>query len=448
MRPRTVIVDGPHEDVPLSARRPRPPLLALLSMLLVVGTLMPATAVGADRTVVVVGTPPETTFHGRGWGHGVGMSQHGARGRALTGQTAAAILAHYYAGTTLGSKDPASMVRVLLLSKLAATASSPLAIIGRGGTFTIERIGSFPVDAKVSAWPASAGSTTWTLRVTSASGSVLKSTAVSGGFVVRPGIGASVLQLDSKPSTFDTYRGALRVRLSTTAIVVNEVGLDAYLRGVVPLEMPSSWPVEALRAQSIAARSYAAYRLHPTSGTFDVYDDTRSQVYRGVESEAASTNQAVADTAGVVLMSGGAIANAMFHSTGGGATEHNENVFVSASGAIVSSPVSYLRGSADRAPDGTSFDAGAPLATWRTASYTREELGSIFARDSRTHVGTLTRIDLSRRGVSGRLISVTLVGSLGTKRVSGDVFRAVFNANRPAADPELRSTLFDTKPIP
>jgi len=88
------------------------------------------------------------------------------------------------------------------------------------------------------------------------------------------------------------------------------------------------------------------------------------------------------------------------------------------------------------------------LATWRTASYTREELGSIFARDSRTHVGTLTRIDLSRRGVSGRLISVTLVGSLGTKRVSGDVFRAVFNANRPAADPELRSTLFDTKPIP
>src|SRR5687768_8736029 len=135
-------------------------------MLIVVGLLMPATAVGADRTVVVVGTPPETTFHGRGWGHGVGMSQHGARGRALAGQKAGAILAHYYAGTTLGSKDPASMVRVLLLSKLAATASSPLAIIGRGGTFTIERIGSFPADAKISAWPASAGSTTWTLRVT------------------------------------------------------------------------------------------------------------------------------------------------------------------------------------------------------------------------------------------------------------------------------------------
>jgi SpoIID/LytB domain protein len=449
VRRRTVIVDGPHEDVPLSARRPRPAFLALLSMLLVTGIAMPATpAVAADRTVVVVGTPPETTFHGRGWGHGVGMSQHGARGRALAGQTAATILAHYYAGTALGSKDPASPVRVLLLNKLAATASAPLTVIGRGGGFSIERLGSYPSDAKVTAWPASAGSTTWTLRVTSATGSLLKSTAVSGGFVVRPGTGSSVLQLGSKPSTYDTYRGALRVRLGTTAVVVNEIGLDAYLRGVVPLEMPASWPVEALRAQAIAARSYAAYRLHPTSGTFDVYDDTRSQVYRGVEGEAATTNQAITDTAGVVLKSGSAIANAMFHSTGGGATEHNENVFVSASGSIVSTPVSYLRGSLDRAPNGASYDAGAPLATWKTASYTREELGAIFAGDSRTNVGALSRLDLSRRGVSGRLISVTLVGSLGTKQVSGEVFRAVFNARRPAGEPEIRSTLFDTKPIP
>ena len=450
MRRRTVIVDGLHEDVPLSARRPRPALLTLLpTLLLALGVAMPSSpASAADRTVVVVGTPPETTFHGRGWGHGVGMSQHGARGRALAGQPAAEILAHYYAGTTLGSKDPASTVRVLLLNKLVATAAAPLTVIGRGGGFSIEGVGSFPSDARVAAWPAASGSTTWTLRVLSSTGAVLTSRPVSGGFVVRPGAGASVLQLDSKPSTYDTYRGALRVRLSTTAIVVNEVGLDAYLRGVVPLEMPPSWPVEAIRAQAIAARSYAAYRLHPTSGTFDVYDDTRSQVYRGVEGEAAATNQAVADTAGVVLKNGSAIANAMFHSTGGGATEHNENVFVSSSGAIVSSPVSYLRGSPDRAPDGTSYDAGAPLATWKTASYTRAELGAIFARDSRTNVGTLSRIDMSRRGVSGRLISVTLVGSLGTKQVSGDVFRAVFNAHRPAGEPEIRSTLFDTRPIP
>jgi stage II sporulation protein D len=448
---RTVIVDSPHEDDPLSVRRPTPALFALIPgvLLVVVSLLASSNAIAAERTVVVVGTPPETTFHGRGWGHGVGMSQHGARGRALAGQTAAEILGHYYAGTTLGTKDPASAIRVLLLNKLAASAGAPLTILGRGGDWSVEKVGSFPADARLTAWPSTAGSTTWTYRVTSSGGTVLKPpTAVSGGFVVRPGAGASVLQLDSKPSTYDTYRGALRVRLSTTAIVVNELGLDAYLRGVVPLEMPSSWPTEALRAQAIGARSYAAYRLHPATGTFDLYDDTRSQVYRGVEGEAATTNKAITDTAGIVVKSGSAIANAMFHSTGGGATEHNENVFVSATGAIVSSPVAYLRGSPDRAPDGTAYDAGAPLATWRTASYTRAELAAIFSKDGRTNVGSLSRVDLSRRGVSGRLISVTLVGSLGTRTVSGDVFRSVFNANRPSGEPELRSTLFDTKPIP
>jgi SpoIID/LytB domain protein len=403
----------------------------------------------ADRSApTVVGRPPDVTFYGRGWGHGVGMSQHGARGRALAGQDAAAILAHYYAGTTLGSKDPASQVRVLLLNRFAASAAAPLTIVGRGGAWAIENVGSFPVDAKLTAWPSAAGSTTWSLRVVSSGGAVLRSQPVSGGFVVRPAAAATVLQLVSKPSSYDTFRGALRVRLSTTAIVVNELELDAYLRGVVPIEMPPSWPTQALRAQAIAARSYAAYRLHPGSGTFDVYDDTRSQVYRGVEAEAAATNAAVAATGGVVVKSGSAIANAMFHSTGGGATENNEYVFVSATGAIVASPVSYLRGSPDRAPDGTSYDAGAPLATWRTATYTIADLSAIFARDPRTNSGTLARFDLSRRGVSGRLISVTLTGSAGAKTVSGDVFRAVFNAWRPAGEPELRSTLFDTRPIP
>ena len=64
-------------------------------------------------------------------------------------------------------------------------------------------------------------------------------------------------------------------------MVINHVAIDQYLRGVVPAEMPSSWPAEALKAQAIAARSYALYRIHPTTGTFDLYDDTRSQVYRG-----------------------------------------------------------------------------------------------------------------------------------------------------------------------
>ena len=409
----------------------------------------PGAATGADRPPpVVIGIPPETTFSGRGWGHGVGMSQHGARGRALAGQTASTILAHYYAGTTLGSIDPATLVRVLVLDGFAATPAVPLAVHGRNGSWTVDGIAkTFPADARLTAWPVSAGSTTWNLKVAAAGGAVLHSSTVTSNVWVRPGSGA-VLQLDSKPSSYDTYRGVIRVRLSTTARVINIIGLDTYLRGVVPTEMPASWPAEALRSQAIAARSYAAVRLHPSEGSFDVYDDTRSQVNRGVEAEAAQTDAAIAATAGTVLKSGSAIANAMFHSTGGGATENNEFVFVSPTGAIVSAPVSYLRGSPDRKPDGTAYDAGAPLATWQTAAYTKAELVAIFNADPRTAAGASLKLDLSRRGVSGRLISVTLTGSLGSKTVSGDIFRSVFNANRPAGEPEMRSTLVDTKPIP
>jgi peptidoglycan hydrolase-like amidase len=99
-------------------------------------------------------------------------------------------------------------------------------------------------------------------------------------------------------------------------------------------------------------------------------------------------------------------------------------------------------------PDGTPYDAGAPLATWQTTPYTRNELSAIFGGDDRTNVGAVSRLDLSRRGVSGRLISITLVGAGGTMTVSGDVFRAVFNNGNPESDPDLRSTLFATAPIP
>jgi len=83
-----------------------------------------------------------------------------------------------------------------------------------------------------------------------------------------------------------------------------------------------------------------------------------------------------------------------------------------------------------------------------TRTYTRAQLSTWFARDARTNVGSLTALDLRDRGVSGRLISVKLIGSLGTKTVSGDVFRSVFNANRPSGDPSMRSSLVDTKPVP
>ena len=145
----------------------------------------------------------------------------------------------------------------------------------------------------------------------------------------------------------------------------------------------------------------------------------------------------------------GGIANALFHSTGGGGTENNENVFTSSTGAKTAGVFSYLRGSMDRRPDGRPYDAASPYATWTTRTYTLAQIQAWFAADSRTNVGTLVALDLRDRGVSGRLVSVTLIGANGTtKKVASDIFRAVFNAHRPAADRTMRSTLFDLAPIP
>ena len=391
-------------------------------------------------------------FHGRGYGHGVGLSQYGARGRALAGMAADVILAHYYQGTTQARMAPDAAIRVRVLAGFTASAKNPLVLYGRRGEWTIDGVATvFPQDAKVTVVPTTAGGvTTWRVKVVSPGGTTLYD-AATAGFRARGATSSATIQVASRTSERDEYRGAVRVRVTSTSAtlnVVNELPLETYLRGVVPAEMPSSWPVEALKAQSIAARSYAARRLRPGVSYYDVTDDTSSQVYLGREGERASTNAAIAATKGIVLMSGTAIANTMFHSAGGGATEHNENVYVSATGKKTAGAVSYLRGSADRAPDGTPYDAASPYATWATATYSRAQLSSWFGSDSRTNVGSLTALDLRRRGVSGRLISVTLIGSLGTKTVSGDVFRSVFNAKRPAGDPMMRSTLVDTKPVP
>ncbi len=212
--------------------------------------------------------------------------------------------------------------------------------------------------------------------------------------------------------------------------------------------MPASWPAQALRAQAIAARSYAENHVHVGVGAYDLFDDTRSQVYHGALGETAATNASVTATAGQVLRSGSLIINALYHSADGGATEDNENVFTSATGQIVAGPASYLRGSSDRDPSGVAYDSASPHATWQTATYSLAQLSAILASDARTDVGALRTLDLSDKGVSGRPIKVILSGSKGTKSVSAEVFREVFNAGSPATDPYMWSTLIDTRPIP
>ena len=417
-------------------------------------------------TVTPVPTPPwpdEPTvlgstvrFYGRGYGHGVGMSQYGARGRALEGQAPAEILAHYYRGATPDTLEPAPAIRVLVLRRFKVSKAKPLVIYGRRMAWGIDGIDRvFPPDARLTLTPTTkttkAGTTTtWRVRVFDAAGVKLLSVAVTKSFVIRPTDPGGRLQLFSKPTTYDQYRGTLRVvpRATPTVSVANRLALELYLRGVVPAEMPSTWPVAALQAQAIASRSYAARKLRPGVSFYDTVDDSRSQVYRGSKAERAKTNAAIAATAGQILRKGSAVANAMYHSAGGGATENNENVYTSATGKKVAGKVSYLRGSMDRRLDGSAYDDASPYATWHMRRYSRARLSAWFAADPRTDVGNLTALDLTARGVSGRLIKVTLIGSEGTKTVSSAVFRSVLNAARPSGDPMLRSTLFDTKPVP
>ncbi|HUG29084.1 MAG TPA: SpoIID/LytB domain-containing protein [Candidatus Limnocylindria bacterium] len=400
--------------------------------------------------------PASITFYGRGYGHGVGLSQYGAHGRALDGQSAAEILAHYYQGTTLGTKTN-SQVRVKVLHAFKATSTNPVQVYGRGGTWSIDGVAKvFPAGARLRFTPTVSGTTTtWRVLVTATDGTTLHSASSSNSIRVRPAAGSSAtLQLWSKPSAYDRYRGVLRLigkkNGTSTVKAINLLDMESYLKGVVPAEVPSTWPVEAVRAQAIAARSYAYYRLHPTTGAFDIYDDTRSQVYRGYLAEKAGATAAINATANVVVRtSGGGIANTLFHSAGGGATEHNENVFVSSTGGKVAGVYSYLRGSMDRRADGSAFDVASPYDTWKTKTYTLAQIQAWFAADSRSNVGTLVALDLQHRGVSGRLISVTLIGADGaTKKVSGDVFRSIFNANRPTGDAMMRTSLFDLAPIP
>ncbi len=246
------------------------------------------------------GSGPLFVFSGHGWGHGVGMSQYGAYGYAQHGWTAQQILAHYYPGTTLGTTTAAS-VRVLLAERqrtLKLSSSAPYTVKdGSGQTHTL-----------------AAG--------TIALGPGLKVLA-DGGKTPQP----LPPPLTFAPGTAGplslgrAYRGQIEVDVVDGKLrAINVVGLEQYLYGVVPSEMPSGWATEALKAQAVAARSYAL-ATRKVGAPFDVYSDTRSQAYLGVSQEKATATAAVDATKGQVLTYGSKIATTYFFSTSGGQTE-------------------------------------------------------------------------------------------------------------------------------
>jgi stage II sporulation protein D len=195
-------------------------------------------------------------------------------------------------------------------------------------------------------------------------------------------------------------------------LAINALGLEDYVRGVVSGESPSSWPAAALQAQAVAARSYAiTTNVGTRDDGIDQYADVRSQVYRGVAAEFASTDAAVRATRGLVVAYQGRPVTTFFFSTSGG---HTENVEYSFIGSL---PRPWLRGVDD------PFDDISPRHTWGPIRLT----GSSAASKLRGLVhGSFRGIKVTQRGTSPRIVRAQVLGSRGATAVTGPTLRSRF----------------------
>ena len=337
------------------------------------------------------------TITGAGYGHGIGMSQYGTYGYSLHLKTYDFILGHYYTGTALASLDANPEVKVLLQG-----GKHSIAFTGalNAGDQTLDPAATYSVRPGADglelrdATDASVATTPGPLRVDAPVDQPLrlKGTSVPG---VRDGL----------------YRGSLLISASGSGLVaVNALDLEDYVRGVVSAESPSAWPNEALKAQAVAARTYAL-TTHAGGATFDQYADTRSQVYRGVAAETPSTDAAVLSTKGQVVTYDGQPVTTYFFSTSGGETEAGENSFVG------SQPKPWLKAVED------PFDNVSPKHRWGPFRFTATQVNR---KLHRYLLGRFKRIKVLQRGVSPRVVRAQVVGTKGVTNVTGPQLRSAF----------------------
>jgi stage II sporulation protein D len=292
------------------------------------------------------------------------------------------ILRHYYRGIGIGELQRAPMVRVLLtVSSGDVSFSGATAACGRAlapdRSYRAHRRGS-------------------SVRLLSNSGKLLarcgdRLHADSAGMIRIAGVG--------------TYRGALEAVPSGSALnVVNHLNVNNYARGSVPGEVPAEWPMATLKAFAVAARSIALSTDVGGRG-FDLYPDTRTQIYGGVELETARTDLAVRATRSQVATFGGEVAQTTYFSSSGGRTE---------SGFLGGPEIPYLQS----VPD--PYDYYSPLHTW-TLRFSQAEMSSRLAPYLR---GRLRGIQVTKRGDSPRIDYARLIGTGGSATVRGDTLQA------------------------
>ncbi len=198
------------------------------------------------------------------------------------------------------------------------------------------------------------------------------------------------------------YRGRLQLLVRGGQVqVVNHLGIETYLTSVVGSEMPHKWPLPALQAQAVAARTYAL-RQRGKAGDFDVKATVSSQVYRGVESETPSTIEAVESTRSLVLVHAGRLINAVFHSSSGGATEP--------SGEVWRNQLPYLVSVADH-------DQHSPVHRWNKR-FDDDELRDLFRE-----IGGVKRLQVLKTSSTGRVRTARVQGPHGSLVLTGRELR-------------------------
>jgi stage II sporulation protein D len=318
---------------------------------------------------------------GAGYGHGVGMGAYGAYGYGKHGWGYKRIIGHYYRNVRVERKGGRKRVRVLLESRSGSVAfDGATKACGRrlrpGRTYRAERRGS-------------------KVRLLSAGGKRLAGCgrrlhANGGGTIDIHGAG--------------TYRGALEAVASGGGLlVVNRVEVEDYVRGSLPAELFPSWPKQTLKAFAVAIRSIA---LSTDVGgrAFDLYDDTRTQVYGGVRVESKRTNRAARSTRHRVVTYRGDVIQAVYCSSSGGRTE---------SRFLGGPKVPYYESVRDR------YDRYSPRHRW-TFRFSQREID---ARLGPYVDGRLRRIEVLERGDSPRIVSARLIGSRGRSKVRGDTLQ-------------------------
>lgn len=208
-------------------------------------------------------------------------------------------------------------------------------------------------------------------------------------------------------------------------MAVNHISAEQYLYGVIPGEMPSAWPMDALMAQAVAARTYALYMKEKSiEKSYDLEANTVSQVYGGLLTETSRTNLAVDNTRGQVMTHDGRLIAAYYHSNSGGHTEDPCNVW--------NASIPYLRGIPDRFSTGSACDDWEYFLTYEDATRRLKACGY--------RIGHVEQLRVEGTSRSGRTLRILVVSDKGVTPFSSSHFRMTIGENH------LKSTLFHILP--